>query len=109
MRIPFSWLPLRGLFAIVARLPTYIRLSFHLMLDARVQWYLKLLYLAVVLYVVSPFDIIPDFILPPLGWVEDIVVYLIALHNLVKYSPADVVKEHAERIAGKGDPPAETV
>ena len=112
MRIPISRLPLRGMFAIVARLPQYVRLSFRLMVDARVPWHLKLFYAGIIVYFVSPFDLIPEAIFPPLGYVEDIVLYLIALHNLIKFSPPEVVKEHAERLAkkrGSGDPPGTPV
>jgi uncharacterized membrane protein YkvA (DUF1232 family) len=105
MRIPISRLPLRGMFAIVTRMPMYIRLSFKLMADARVPWHLKLFYGAIIVYVVSPFDLIPEAIFPPLGYAEDIVLYLVALHNLVKFSPSEVVREHAERLAGKDDAP----
>lgn len=103
MRIPISSLPLRGMFAIVARLPTYIRLSFRLLIDSRVAWYHKVFYIGIILYVVSPFDLIPEAIFPPLGYAEDLVLYLLALHNLVKYSPPEVVKEHAEKLAGRDD------
>jgi uncharacterized membrane protein YkvA (DUF1232 family) len=101
MRIPLTRLPLRGMFAIIARLPQYVRLSFRLMGDGRVPFHLKLVYVGIVIYVVSPFDLIPDFILPPLGYFEDVVLYLIGLHNLIKFSPSDVVKEHAEILAQK--------
>ena len=105
MRIPLSRLPLRGLFAIIVRLPQYIRLSFRLLFESRVPWHLKLFYIGVLLYVVSPFDLIPEAIFPPLGFAEDIVLYLVALHNLIKFSPSNVVKEHAEQLAGKPDDP----
>ncbi len=111
MRIPISRLPLRGMFAIVVRLPQYVRLSFRLMVDARVPWNLKLFYAGIIVYFVSPVDLIPDFF-PPLGYTEDIVLYLIALHNLIKFSPPEVVKEHAESLAkkrGSGDPPGTPV
>ncbi len=103
MRIPISRLPLKGMFAIVARLPQYVRLSFRLMYDPRVPWHLKAVYAGILVYVVSPFDLIPEAILPPLGFVEDIVIYLVGLHNLVKFSPTEVVKEHAEKLARKSD------
>ena len=101
MRIPLTRLPLRGMFAIIARLPQYVRLSFRLMGDARVPFHLKLVYVGIVIYVVSPFDLVPDFIFPPLGYFEDMVLYLFGLHNLIKFSPSDVVKEHAEILARK--------
>ena len=105
MRIPISRLPLRGMFAVLARLPQYICLSFRLIGDSRVPWHLKLVYIGVILYAISPFDLIPDFF-PPLTYTEDVILYLVALHNLVKFSPNEVVREHAERLAGKrkGDP-----
>lgn len=101
MRIPISRLPLRGMFAIMSKLPKYVRLSFRLMGDSRVPWHHKLFYGGIIIYVASPFDLIPDFIFPPLGYAEDIVLYLVALHNLIKFSPPEVVKEHAEKLAKK--------
>ena len=112
MRIPFTSLPLRGMFAIIARLPQYVRLSFRLLGDGRVPFHLRLVYICILIYVVSPFDLIPEAILPPLGFIEDIVLFLFGLHNLIKFSPADVVKEHAEKLAEKkkkkGDGPSGT-
>jgi uncharacterized membrane protein YkvA (DUF1232 family) len=99
------------MFAIVARLPQYVRLSFRLMVDGRVPWHLKLIYAGVILYFVFPVDLIPD-IIPVFGYTEDIVLYLVALHNLIKFSPPEVVKEHAERLAkkrGSDDPPGTPV
>jgi len=99
------------MFAIVVRLPQYIRLSFRLLTDPRVRWHLKLFYIGILVYVASPFDLIPEAILPPLGYAEDIVLYLVALHNLVKFSPTEVVEEHVQRMASKhqADPPGKSV
>ena len=89
------------MFAIITKLPQYVRLSFRLMADSRVPFHLKLVYAGILVYVVSPFDLIPEAILPPLGYAEDIVLFLVGLHNLIKFSPTEVVTEHAEALARK--------
>ena len=53
-------------------------LTVRLLLHPRVPWKLKLLLPAALLYVVSPIDIIPEFV-PVLGLVDDLVACAIAL------------------------------
>jgi uncharacterized membrane protein YkvA (DUF1232 family) len=105
LRIPLHRLPIRGLLSIVVRLPRYLRLAGRLMLDRRVPLIPKIVLSAVIVYVVSPFDLIPEAFFPPVGLAEDVVFFLVSVHNLIKYSPPDVVKEHALAIeAGRSRP-----
>ena len=48
------------------------RLIFRLMLDRRVPVLSKLIIPAGLVYIISPFDLLPD-IIPILGWLDDIV------------------------------------
>jgi uncharacterized membrane protein YkvA (DUF1232 family) len=81
-----------------------IQLAWNLMRDDRVSpWLKKLGPLAIVAYVVSPIDIIPDFLLGP-GQVDDVGIIaiglVILLRMLVRFAPTDIVNEHVSRIVG---------
>lgn len=93
----------RGIFSILARLPQYLKLSWRLMWDSRTPWYLKIPVLIAVLYGLSPFDLIPEAILPHIGWIEDIALLLFSLRNLIQRSPPQLVTEHAREIAQKSE------
>ncbi len=79
-------------------LPARLRLLWALLRDDRVSpWLKRLGPLGALLYVVSPIDVIPDFLLGP-GQVDDlgiIAVMLFILSKLiVRFTPPDVVAEH---------------
>ena len=75
-----------------------LRLGWRLLRDPRVPALPKWLAPAfMVLYVVSPLDAIPDFI-PILGQLDDVGVIALALAAiamLVRWSPREIVAEHA--------------
>jgi len=58
----------------------------------RTPWYAKALLVAIVGYVLSPIDLIPDFI-PVLGLLDEIVLLPFALVLVVKLVPEDVMAE----------------
>ncbi len=92
---------MRGVFSIIRRLPQYLRLAWRLFWDARVPLLPKVLVILAVLYGLSPFDLIPEAILPHLGFGEDIALNILAIRNLIAASPPDIVREHARTIAEK--------
>ena len=103
MRIPIHRLPLRAFFAILTKLPQYVRLAYRLLFESRAPLLHRIFLIAASVYVVSPFDLIPEALLPPLGFAEDIVILLLAVHNLIRFTPPEVVKEHARTIVGLGE------
>lgn len=76
---------------------TRLRLGWRLLRDPRVPAWPKLLAPVVtVLYVLSPVDVIPDFI-PVLGELDDLGVIALALAvvaMLARWSPAEIVRQH---------------
>jgi uncharacterized membrane protein YkvA (DUF1232 family) len=60
--------------------------------DPRTPWYAKLLAAAIIGYVLSPIDLIPDFI-PILGYVDDLILVPLAIAWAVKMIPPDVLRE----------------
>ncbi len=72
------------------------RLVFRLMADRRVPIRTKLILPAAIVYLILPFDIVPD-ILPALGRIDDILVIVISLAMFLAIAPKDVVLEHLGR------------
>jgi uncharacterized membrane protein YkvA (DUF1232 family) len=65
----------------------------RLLKDARVPTAEKALFVAAILYVISPLDFIPD-ILPFIGQVDDMYVVALTLLRLLNRTDASVVREH---------------
>jgi len=74
-------------------LPRFVVLLKRLIADPRVPRRNKWIAAGVVVYLVSPIDVIPDFI-PGLGQLDDVVVVLLALHGLLNRVDQEVIVEH---------------
>lgn len=74
-------------------LPHFALLLKRLLADPRVPKRSKLVLGGTFLYLVSPIDVIPDFV-PGLGQLDDIVVALLALHSVLNRVDESVVVEH---------------
>ena len=70
-----------------------LRLIIKLMLDPRVSLRSKLVLPAAIAYIISPIDLIRDFI-PVLGYVDDVLVALLAIAVFLLMAPRKVVSEH---------------
>jgi uncharacterized membrane protein YkvA (DUF1232 family) len=74
-------------------LPNLLKLLTRLMRDPRVPIRRKVFIGAVMAYVVSPIDLIPDFVVG-LGRLDDIVLVSLAVDHLMKGSGEAIVLEH---------------
>lgn len=74
-------------------LPRLLKLVWKLARDPRVPARAKATLFLVGGYLISPFDVIPDFI-PGLGQADDIFVVAFALDQILNRVPEEVVKEH---------------
>ncbi len=74
-------------------LPNMVMLLGRMLKDARVPTTEKALFLAAIVYVISPLDLIPD-LFPFIGQVDDIYVVALTLLRLINRSDAAVVREH---------------
>jgi uncharacterized membrane protein YkvA (DUF1232 family) len=68
-----------------------IYLAIRLLFSPKVPLWPKIIPVAAVLYLVFPFDFIPDFI-PGLGQLDDLTIILIALWAFVQLCPRDVIQ-----------------
>ena len=69
------------------RLPT---LFLRLMLDKRVPLKLKILPVIAVVYLLLPWDFIPD-LMPLLGWIDDIVVVILSIGIFFVFGPLSIL------------------
>ena len=74
-------------------LPNMVTLLGRLLKDARVPGAEKALFVAAIIYVVSPIDLIPD-LFPFIGQVDDLYVVALTLLRLINRSDASVVRQH---------------
>jgi len=60
--------------------------------DPRTPWYAKILVAGIVAYVLSPIDLIPDFV-PVLGYLDDLILVPIGIALAIKLIPHSVLVE----------------
>jgi len=72
------------------------RLAWRLLNDGRVPGWVKMVPVLAILYFLSPIDLIPDWALPGLGEIDDIVILLLGLKMFVDLSPDGIVREHLD-------------
>ena len=70
-----------------------IRGIWRLVRDPRVPLLVRLIPVPVLIYLVSPIDLIPDFI-PILGQADDVLIVAAALWLMLRYTPREVIEEH---------------
>ena len=77
---------------------------FHLMcklaIDPRVSVPSKAALAGAIAYFVSPIDLVPEAIVGPIGYVDDIAVAAVVLNRIINHGGGDVAREHW---AGHGD------
>ena len=79
-------------------LPNFLKLFWRLLKDRRVSLWPKLVLILVLLYVFSPIDLLPDFLVV-LGQIDDLVVIFLGLRVFIRLCPKEVVREHVLAIA----------
>ena len=88
-----------SLMSMVRDVPAFLKLLGRLAGDPRVSKVDKAIVAATVVYLVSPVDLIPDWVVPVVGQVEDVALLALALSRLVNNAGIDVLLDHWD-----GDP-----
>jgi len=73
--------------------PQFVKLIGRLMKDPRVPARQKAILVVVGAYLVSPIDLVPDFI-PGVGVLDDLIIAAFALDQILNRVPEDCVREH---------------
>jgi uncharacterized membrane protein YkvA (DUF1232 family) len=79
--------------ALVRLVPDCVVLFKRLLTDPRVDWWRKALLIGVIGYVVSPIDLVPDFI-PIAGQFDDAILVVLAIRVLLRASGPRLLSEH---------------
>jgi len=79
--------------SLLFQLPSLLRLYWRLLGDSRVPLWPKAVLAGAVAYVVSPFDLVPDFT-PIVGQLDDLTLLVLVGRAFLWWCPAGVVTEH---------------
>ncbi len=75
-----------------------IKLIVRLLRDRRVSRWLKIIPFAGIVYLISPIQLIPDFLLPVIGELDDAAVLWLTNYLFIEFCPPDIVQEHVRAI-----------
>src|SRR5689334_23658486 len=89
-------------FKILPQLLRTGRLALRLLRDSRVPLGAKVIFGATVVYLLSPLDVVPDWI-PVFGQADDLMVLMAGLNLFLKACPRWLVEEHESAIDGSRD------
>ena len=78
------------------KLKTDIPAVFLALKEKRTPWYAKILAALIVVYALSPVDLIPDFI-PVLGYLDDLIILPALIACCVKCIPEEVFSDYRKR------------
>jgi len=87
-----------GFFRLLRHLPKFLKLFGRLAIDARVSPMAKLVLAAIVIYVILPADLVPDFLIG-VGQLDDLAVVLGGLKLFLRLCPEAVVAEHLDALS----------
>jgi uncharacterized membrane protein YkvA (DUF1232 family) len=88
---------------IMADLVTRVKLIARLMVDKRVNIFLKLIPVGALVYLISPIDLAPGAALPVVGALDDAAVLWLASYFFIELCPSDVVAEIARKFSGNNE------
>jgi uncharacterized membrane protein YkvA (DUF1232 family) len=88
----------RQMLAVLPQLPKVGRLCWRLWRDRRVPTALKGMLVAIIIYVLSPIDLVPGFLVPILGQLDDATLLILGAYLFIRWSPPEAVAEHMASI-----------
>jgi len=76
------------------------RLAWRLFWDSRVPFWTKLIPPAVLVYLFSPLDFIPD-TLPVITQLDDLAIFLIGMKLFIELAPTEIVRQHLAELGAR--------
>jgi uncharacterized membrane protein YkvA (DUF1232 family) len=98
MNRPLGMKNSRHILALLPQLPKVGRLCWRLWRDHRVPTALKGMIVAIMFYVLSPIDLVPGFLVPVFGQLDDATLLMLGAYLFIRWSPPEVVAEHMASI-----------
>lgn len=84
-----------------ANLFNSFRIAWKLLWDDRVPLSTKIIPVLTIMYVLSPIDLVPGFMLPILGQLDDVAILLVGTRLFIAMSPKDIVERLRAEIEGR--------
>jgi uncharacterized membrane protein YkvA (DUF1232 family) len=88
-------------FRLIWHLPNFAKLYWRLFRDRRVPLRAKALLVAALLYVLDPIDLLPEFLFPFIGTLDDLAVVVLAARWFISLCPPDVVQERVRELSNE--------
>ncbi len=79
------------------RLRNKLHLAAALAREPRIPLTVRAIPPALILYLATPIDVIPDFI-PVIGYLDDLLIVVIGIGLLLRFTPRHVLEEHIARL-----------
>ena len=87
-----------SLWRLLLHLPSTVKLLWRLLKDRRAPFFGKLVFVLSLAYLAWPIDLIPDFVFPVIGQMDDVAVVLAGMRYFLRSTPPEIVEEHLARI-----------
>ena len=88
----------RNLFSFLFHLPNFASLYWSLFWDKRAPFLPKMVLSLAIIYLLSPIDLLPDFAIPGVGYIDDLVVLALASKYFIKAMPKELIAEKIDAI-----------
>ncbi|WEO77200.1 DUF1232 domain-containing protein [Cryobacterium sp. SO2] len=73
--------------------PDVVRLTHRLATDRTVSWRVRAWLIVLLVYLLSPIDLVPDFI-PVIGYADDAIIVALVLRFATRHAGADAIDRH---------------
>lgn len=88
----------RNIASVLFHLPNFARLYWSLFWDKRAPTLPKLVLLLAIIYFISPLDLVPDFAIPGLGYIDDLAILVLSFRYFIKAMPRELLAEKVDKI-----------
>ncbi|MBN1593162.1 MAG: DUF1232 domain-containing protein [Candidatus Coatesbacteria bacterium] len=97
-RSDHSLIPSGNVLSFLFHLPNFAKLYWKLFWDRRAPKIPKIVLILAIIYLLSPIDLLPDFAIPGVGYVDDLALLALAFKYFIKAMPKDLLSEKIESI-----------
>lgn len=87
-----------SLWRLLLHLPRTIKLLWRLLKDRRVPLSGKFVFVLALAYLAWPIDLIPDFVFPIIGQIDDVAILLAGVRYLMRATPPQILEEHLAQL-----------
>ena len=87
-----------SLWRLLLHLPRTLKLVWRLLKDRRVPFFGTFVFVLALAYLAWPIDLIPEFVFPIIGQVDDVAILLAGLRYFMRATPPQIMEEHLAQL-----------